>query len=504
MEQASGTFDVLVVGGGPAGAALGLRLAQLGFTVCLAECERFPRRHVGESLPLAILGTLDQLGLRGRLESAGLLQPYRAIVRWGDDQAAMYRSMAAAGLQVDRGVFDAILLDATRQAGVRVLQPATVVDLASSRHDVWTATVRTPQGCGRIAAKIVALAGGRRGAFAGKRWRLSPPTVALHGYLRNSFWADDDSRIEAIDEGWLWAAALPDCTVSVAAFIDPDNRSLREFRSLDRVLGLLLRKSTLLRDCAQAIPLAPVRACDAAISVVSPAAADNFIRVGDASFSVDPLSSQGVLHAIVSGIRAAAVINTMLRRPADSKAAQGFFTERQNEVVERDRAIGLAHYQAQALVTPTPFWLKRGCGAQVEDAARRGEPPRALSLDTPLQLASDIALRARPVLIGDFVESKIALEHAHLDRPVAFVRDVPIDKLLAAVRIGATAGEVLQYWRKLLPERTAIGFLNLLWARSVITQPPEMAHPRRRGVDRDKRTITEPRCEPTANAPWRH
>jgi flavin-dependent dehydrogenase len=467
MAERTENCDVFVVGGGPAGAAIALRLASYGFDVCIAEQALFPRRHIGESLPPAILTVLDQLKLRDRVETAGVLRPRGAIVKWGDEAPA-YRVMSdAAGLQVDRGVFDAVLLDGARAAGARVFQPVAVREI--SRHPEGGWIVRLGPDGPRVLSRMLVIAGGRRAPLRGRRRRVSEPTVALHGYLRNSSLPPPESRIEANDEGWLWAAPLPDRTVSVAVFLDPGNGGLTGTRSdLESPFRNLLRKSLLLRGCAQDDLVAPVRACDASASLASPAVSDDLIRVGDASFSVDPLSSQGVLHAVVSGLQGAAVVNTLLRRPADGEAAKAFYSTRQHETIERDRVIGSAHYRTQAEATPTPFWLARSKRPSGGETAPQRPGPGALTADTPLQLASDISLQPRPVLAGDFIRCETALCHSDLDRPMAFVQNVPIGMLLGALHPGATSNDVLRQWRSHLPEERAQALLNFLWSRTIV------------------------------------
>jgi len=105
--------DVTVVGGGPAGAASAIRLAQLGHRVVLVERAERGRPHVGESLPPTVLPLLQTLGVGERVEAARFLRPRGAIVQW-DGVLRDVRDDARdePGFQVDRGRFDALLLHA--------------------------------------------------------------------------------------------------------------------------------------------------------------------------------------------------------------------------------------------------------------------------------------------------------------------------------------------------------------------------------------------------------
>src|SRR3954447_11613196 len=115
--------DVCIAGGGPAGAALALRLAQLGRTVAVVEKAAFPRMHVGESLTAGVLPMLDILGVRDAIENAGFLRAGQATVLWAGELRC--HELHSEGLQVDRGRFDSILLRAAAANPlVRIFQPA--------------------------------------------------------------------------------------------------------------------------------------------------------------------------------------------------------------------------------------------------------------------------------------------------------------------------------------------------------------------------------------------
>ena len=78
--------DIVVAGGGPAGATISRLLAGFGFRVVVLEKHRFPRHQIGESLTPSILPILDFLGLRARVEAAGFLRMVGHTVCWGSPQ----------------------------------------------------------------------------------------------------------------------------------------------------------------------------------------------------------------------------------------------------------------------------------------------------------------------------------------------------------------------------------------------------------------------------------
>ena len=128
-------FDVVVVGGGPAGSATAILLARAGWSVALLEKQRFPRRKVcGECIAASNLPLLDVLGVGDTLRenagppirTIGLMQGKRTVVA---AMPAGRERNAAWGSAIGREALDTLLLDQARASGVHVLQPWSVDDI---------------------------------------------------------------------------------------------------------------------------------------------------------------------------------------------------------------------------------------------------------------------------------------------------------------------------------------------------------------------------------------
>src|SRR6185436_16969582 len=126
------TYDVLVVGGGPAGSTLATRLAQLGRHVKLIEKERFPRFHIGESLLPYAMPMFETLGVSQRLAERFLVKNGAEFVTADGSLSRRYAFAdgvvpgPGSAYEVDRSEFDQVLLDNARSRGVDVEQGSEV------------------------------------------------------------------------------------------------------------------------------------------------------------------------------------------------------------------------------------------------------------------------------------------------------------------------------------------------------------------------------------------
>jgi flavin-dependent dehydrogenase len=453
--------EVCVLGGGPAGATVARRLAELGHEVTLVEKSVFPRRRIGECLPPSILPVLEALGLRVTIEKAGFLRPAGSIIRWSSEHELLKPYGAERGFHVDRGRFDALLLDMAIRRGVKVLQPmraGTPRRLASS----WLVPVGGSGGRLTIRARALVDASGRRA-----RRRGPVRTLAIWGYWRGVPQQNgNEPRIEAAADAWYWGAPLPDSSFNAAVFVDARAGVAKRYREY-------LARSELLRHCLNGAFDGGVHACDATPYFDdNPIGADH-LRVGEASYATDPLSSQGVQHALGSALQGSIALHTVLTDPANNDAAINFYRSRQAAAAAASAGTCAQLYAQVGCFGSAPFWKTRArAAAALAGIGSVGTPIEAASgalpEDRPLRLADGLRVSDTPVLVGNQVRCIPALHHPALNRPTAFLGDIALTPLVGQMREGDTAGELSRRWP--LSPRDSRRILNWLWHRGLLQE----------------------------------
>lgn len=423
--------EVCVIGGGPAGAAVALRLAQLGHDVVLIERSAFPRPRIGEAMAPSIWTVLDVLGVRDDIAQAGFVRVEQSILRWAADiDENLSQPPGRFGLMVDRGRFDAILLEKAGKAGARVLQPARAK--APRPHPGgWLVPVESAEGELLVEIRFLVDAAGRYSNIRRTEPPSEPATVALSGHWRGTSLVPGPNRIEAGKTCWYWGAPRPDGAFCAMVFVDGEQCRGRRRREIEADYRRRLSDSTLLADCLRGVLEGGVRLHQAMPHQSYVCVTENSIKVGEASFSLDPLSSQGVQAAIGSAIQAAIVVHTMLARPEDAEAAQAFYRDARQDVVKRHRAASARHYAAVLGTTPTSFWRQRAATSPISKRAGPMPPPPVFV--GRACLSREVRIEDVPVIERDHVTLRKGLHHPSLERPFAYLGGVTVETLLERV-----------------------------------------------------------------------
>ena len=462
------TTEVCVVGGGPAGGTIARRLAQMGHDVYLIAQPPAARHHVTESLAPNIQPLLEFLGVREQVDRVGFRRTAGAWLQWG--AAAQYRSWpAGTGYQVDRRVFDQTLLNAARDAGVRVVTPARA--RRPYRDDGrWRVPLAAERDHPPISAKFLVVATGKHPLLHGKASRCSARTLALAAQFQGAIAGDGESRVEAGTADWVWGTWSPDGTADVIVFVDPVRAGSGGADAVRRLYRGVIAGSTFWATVTRGAIHSMVRACAAASVAFDTPATAEMIRIGEASFSVDPLSSQGVHAAMQSAIQGSIAVHTILRNPDNADVAIEFFTARQREAVAHHQEWAAACYDEVAgEKSASDFWGTRAQSrAPLTPADIQRHPVRALSALSRITLARDVEVLSTPVIAGDWITRMDGIHHPRLPRPVAFLEGVHLVPLLAALDGGQTMSQILRSWGARIPAATALRILEWLNDRRFI------------------------------------
>jgi flavin-dependent dehydrogenase len=448
--------DVCIIGAGPAGSALAIRLAQLGHDVCMVERSVFPRSHIGESLSPGIWPQLELLGVARTVAAAGFWPCRTSLVQWEGDVAVSRDFGTGGGLLVDRGRFDALLLDCARGYGVRVMQPAAV--RMRTRYDQgWHLDVQSADRTWALDADFLADASGRSAVLRGRKQRASHRTLALYGYWRGGS-LPHEPRIEAGLDAWYWGVPLPDGTYNAIVFVDATDFRAQRMSSLSATYHALIGRSGLIAGCRDVRLSGPVRAADATPYLDTDSIGPRSIKIGDAALALDPLSSSGVQKAINTALTGAVAVNTLLRRPEQADAASRFYTGNLAEACDRHRGWAAQHYAAAAASHPERFWQTRAADVAAEPVriAPSGGFGHGLPDDLAVTLSPEAMLVPEPCIVGDFIAMKPALHHPDLERPVAFLGGCEVATLLRPLHPGMALGALMDAWKIPVGSKPAI------------------------------------------------
>ena len=341
--------DLLVLGAGPAGAAAAITLARAGRSVAIVARERADRPRIGETVPAVVVRPLAALGVWDAFRAAGHGPAPGTVSCWGSDRIHEWdaiRDPHGPGWHLDRDRFDAQLLAAARAAGADLVPHAGP---ARRDADGWTA--------GGVRAPFLVDARGRAGRLGGPRRRVDR-LVALVRFGRA---VDPDPRtvVEACREGWWYAATLPGGRAVTAFFTDadllPTSAAARDHLRATALAGTRLIRQDPAASRTWIVP-AHIGAPD---SCVGP----DWVAVGDAARTLDPLSGHGLTAALASAIGGARAALAPCRA-----AALRAYRDRIAHQHRAHIAAARAHYQREQRFSDSPFWRRRSTAEHTRSA----------------------------------------------------------------------------------------------------------------------------------------
>ncbi len=312
------TFDVVVVGAGPAGSTVALQLARAGWSVALIERQSFPRRKVcGECIAASNLPLLQSLGIADAVDALAGPQLRQVTLLQGDRAVTADLPTAAHerypwGRALGRETLDSLLLEQARGAGAVVFQPCTVQAILGSRG-AWHCEVRVLESAAllRLRASVVVDAHGSWEDLPSARpkRRQSRSAADLFAFKANfsgSTLPVGQISVLALDGGYGGMVVADGRLMTLACCIRRDR--LSNLRSLAPGLSASgAVEAWLQRECAgvrQALQGASRDGPWLASGPLDPGvrmnAADGIFSVGNAAGEAHPILGEGMSMALQS------------------------------------------------------------------------------------------------------------------------------------------------------------------------------------------------------------
>jgi flavin-dependent dehydrogenase len=357
-------FDVIVMGGGPAGSSVAGILAREGRKVILFEKEIFPRHHIGESLMTDTYWTFRRLGVLEKLKESPFVRKYSVQFAnaAGKESRPFYffeavHHESAVTWQITRAQFDHLLIDHTAEQGAVVHQGVLVKQVLFEGDQAVGVEVQMQDGTReKFFAKVVVDATGQLAMLSNKfRWRVRDPKLkkaVLYSYFKGAHREPDLNggatlvlRTEPGSGGWFWYIPLENDITSVGIVADPEYLVKNRGQDLAKILQEEIDKCEPVRK-----RVASGTRVDKIYSILDYSyrskhnAGNGFIIIGDAYGFLDPIYSSGVLLALKMAELAADAIHDAFNHDDFSAARLGQYQAKLDRGIESMRKLVYAFY----------------------------------------------------------------------------------------------------------------------------------------------------------------
>lgn len=341
MPAPDESYDVVVMGGGPAGSSTATLIAQQGYRVALFEREHHPRFHIGESLIPQTYWVLQRLNMLDKMRNSHFIRKYS--VQFVTDKGRLSEPFyfcehkpheSSQTWQVRRSEFDHMLIENAREHGAAVFEGARVQDVLfegdrATGIQVLLEGEETPR---KISAKVVVDATGQQSMLLGKlglrEWDPVLKKAGLWTYWKGAYrdQGQDEGATIVLQiqgkQGWFWYIPLHDDIVSVGVVAAHEylfqNRGTTDFET---IYFQEVEKCPGLKPRLEKAERCDIFRAQKEYSYRSRKAAGNgWVMVGDAYGFLDPLYSSGVLLALTSAGMASDAITEGLSKGDLSEA----------------------------------------------------------------------------------------------------------------------------------------------------------------------------------------
>ena len=359
-------FDVVILGGGPAGTAAGMTLLKrAGTSVAIIEKSNYETHRPGESLTPGVRPLLEYLDLWQAFQKEQSLNAFGSEAAWGSSEAHALDylfTLHGTGWCLDRVRFDRMMAMEFERRGGQLKCATQLQNFEQTDNKTWR--LQTINRAGKpqeFSCDYLIDASGRTGVLAKQLKSIRKQYdrlvgIGAFGVLQENMHIPSSILVEACSYGWWYSAPVPGQKVVFMLMSDADIVGQQQLAQ-KKYWQELLEEMPLTRERFKKIQFSNVpMAFSAKSSCLETVGGSNWVAVGDAVASHDPLSSSGIPHAIGSGVHGALVA-------ADALFASGKMLTTYQESIHKDFQQYLnthwQYYQREKRWTNAKFWKRR-------------------------------------------------------------------------------------------------------------------------------------------------
>jgi FADH2 O2-dependent halogenase len=310
--------DVIIIGGGPAGSAMGCYLSKAGIQNVLLEAQHHPRPHVGESMVMSSIRPFDEIGFLGTLEREAFVHKHGAS--WheigGREAAITFSEFPQEGIRqpytyhVDRGRLDLLMLKHAQSLGTEVYQGVTVREVLFDGDRARGVRVRLAGEEIDLPCRMLVDASGRDTVLGNqRRLKKNDPIFdqfAVHAWFENVRRGQPETAdyihiyFLPVERGWAWQIPITETVTSMG--IVAERAVFRQFRGqpaqyFEHYVGT---NAALSQAMASAVRVNDYKTEGDYSYCMDEFVGDGWVLIGDAARFVDPIFSSGVSIALYS------------------------------------------------------------------------------------------------------------------------------------------------------------------------------------------------------------
>ena len=308
-------YDVVIIGGGPAGTVCAMRLRAKGVKgVLVLESGNYNKFVVGESLPPETSIALKKLGIYGEFLEETHEPSYGICSYWGDDRRGYNDTVLSPyghGWHVDRRRFNEFLAEMAQKQGVHLLRNAQYKTFTKEDEGRYELEYTHKGSAKKVRTSFVIDATGNKRSFVlqkGSVPKHNTPLVCLGRRYRlpKASAVSSLTRIEAVEKGWWYGARLPNNEMLVGLYTTIELIKIHQLQK-DTVWNEALVNTISIGEGLKDAETIDQKLIGfhAASCCLNQVVGTDWLAIGDAASSYDPITSRGVYKAITHAMLAA-------------------------------------------------------------------------------------------------------------------------------------------------------------------------------------------------------